>query len=374
MSEPPRRLTMTPSTSDAGAPRRAPRAFRVETATLAGDADLRPDVVPPRPVTPDVVIEPDETLDLLNEPKPERPLAPAAVVERSRSGWGLFGVAASALGGLFMLAVVLWAERVIVDLFALHPWLGWLGAGLAGLAGLALLALLWREVAAIGRARRVAEWQARAALAAERDSAPDAKRVVADIVALYAKRPETAQGRAALADLEDEIVDGRDRLVVTERELLAPLDLLVAEEIAFASRRVALVTAISPRALVDLLFVGAQSVRLVRRISAIYGGRPGGLGFLRIGRSVLTHLALTGGIAVTDSVVQQLLGQGLAARLSAKLGEGVLNGLLTARVGVAAMGVCRPLPFLEREPPSLTELAGSMVSSIGWPGAEARKP
>jgi putative membrane protein len=39
----------------------------------------------------------------------------------------------------------------------------------------------------------------------------------------------------------------------------------------------------------------------------------------------------------------------IAAKLSARLGEGVLNGLLTARVGLSAMAVCRPDAFRDRK-------------------------
>ena len=118
-----------------------------------------------------------------------------------------------------------------------------------------------------------------------------------------------------------------------------------------------------PRAIVDLLFVAAQAARLVRRIAEIYGGRPGALGFLRILRSVGAHLAVTGGMAVGDSLVQQVLGHGLAARLSARLGEGVLNGLLTARVGLSAMAVCRPMPFAAKPPPGVGDVAPFLFGS-----------
>ena len=60
--------------------------------------------------------------------------------------------------------------------------------------------------------------------------------------------------------------------------------------------------------------------------------------------------------------MQQVLGLGLAARISAKLGEGVLNGLMTARFGLAALAVCRPLPFVKEEPPRLGDVAGELLS------------
>lgn len=125
------------------------------------------------------------------------------------------------------------------------------------------------------------------------------------------------------------------------------------------------VTALSPRAIVDVAFVIFAAVRLLRQIATIYGGRPGFLGFLRLARSALAHLTVTGGMAVGESMIQQALGLGLAAKVSAKLGEGVLNGLMTARFGLAAMAVCRPLPFVREEAPRLSDVAGALFRSAG---------
>jgi putative membrane protein len=43
------------------------------------------------------------------------------------------------------------------------------------------------------------------------------------------------------------------------------------------------------------------------------------------------------------------------------LGEGILNGLLTARLGLAAIDVIRPLPFTALPRPSLTDLAKDLL-------------
>jgi putative membrane protein len=100
----------------------------------------------------------------------------------------------------------------------------------------------------------------------------------------------------------------------------------------------------------------------MRRIAEIYGGRPGLLGAIKLARSVASHLAITGGMAIGDSLVQQVLGHGIAAKLSARLGEGVLNGLLTARVGLSAMAVCRPMPFAAERPPGVRDVAPFLFS------------
>jgi putative membrane protein len=80
-------------------------------------------------------------------------------------------------------------------------------------------------------------------------------------------------------------------------------------------------------------------------------------------RHVIAHLAITGTMAAGDSLIQQVIGHGLAAKLSARLGEGVLNGLLTARLGLAAIEVTRPLPFAALPRPTLSEVATGIVRS-----------
>ncbi len=88
-------------------------------------------------------------------------------------------------------------------------------------------------------------------------------------------------------------------------------------------------------------------------------------------RLVVSHLAMTGGLAASDSLLQQMLGHGIAAKLSARLGEGLLNGLLTARLGLAAIDVIRPLPFVVLSPPTLRDLMSDALRGYE-DGEEAR--
>ena len=204
------------------------------------------------------------------------------------------------------------------------------------------------------------------------DDRAAARRLVGQLVALYRNRPETARARAQVEEATRAIIDGRDLIDVTERALLRPLDDKAQGEIAAAAKRVSLVTAISPRAILDVVFVVAQIVRLVRRIAEIYGGRPGLLGLIKLARSIGAHIAITGGMAVGDSLLQQLVGHGIASRISARMGEGVLNGLLTARVGLSALAVCRPMPFSVDKAPGVSDVAPFLFSkgepspSSGW--------
>ena len=280
----------------------------------------------------------------------------------ARLGMSWSGVFWSAVGGLVSLSFGLWIDSLIQSLFEHIPALAWVGAVLAALALLALVVLAGREIAAVLRQRHIAKLHIALAAARAEDDREAARRLVRDLSGLYTRRPQSARARAELETLTGEIVDGRDLIDIAERSLVLPLDEAARREIAAAARRVSLVTALSPRALLDVIFVAAQAIRLVRRIAEIYGGRPGFLGFVRIARSVGAHLAITGGVAVGDSLIQQVVGHGIAARLSARLGEGVLNGLLTARVGLSAMAVCRPMPFSVAKPPNVSDVAPFLFS------------
>ncbi len=285
-----------------------------------------------------------------------------AVVEsapKKRRFWGkLFW---SAAGGLVSLALGLAIANLVQSLFSYAPWLGWVALGLTALAALALLVISGRELFAIFRLEKIERIQKRAVEVLASDDRDEGRAVVDEMLSLARTMPRLAKGRASLEDYSRDIIDGADLVRLTERELLAPLDAEARALVSSAAKRVSLVTAISPRAAVDMLFVLFNTLFLIRKLATLYGGRPGVLGMFRLMRHVISHLALTGGMAVGDSIVQQVLGHGLAAKLSAKLGEGVLNGLLTARLGIAAIEVTRPLPFAALPRPTMSDLAGNLL-------------
>lgn len=298
---------------------------------------------------------------ILPESEPIDAVEPVSVpVAKRRWSWG--GLFVAGLSGFLTLSIGVWAERTIVSLMNESPVLGYAALSCAAIAALALLVMLLRVLRDILRERKVEALRLRATAALAEGSLKEAQAVAGDLARLYGARADTAKGRAFLADSLPQLFAARDVLTVAERSLMEPLDALAQAQIAQAARRVSLVTAVSPRALIDVVFVLVACARLLRVIAGIYAGRPGTLGLIRLGRQVLGHLVVTGGIAAGDAVIQQVVGQGLAARLSAKLGEGVLNGLLTARIGLAALAVCRPLPFVEAMPPSLGDVAGDLTS------------
>ncbi len=314
------------------------------------------------------VIE-EDVLEGLEPAEADAHQAVEEIVHPPRRGIRFGALLAATGGAIASLAIGVAFDSLVRDLFARAEWLGWLALGLIALFVFALLALVGRELAGLFRLKRLARLRLACDEAAASNNRDAAVAALRGVLHLYGGRPDTARARRAVAAHLSEIIDGRDLLTLAERDLVAPLDTRAKALASAAARRVSVVTAVSPRAFFDVAFVLFESVRLIRRIAAIYGGRPGTLGLFRLLKAVVSHLAVTGSIAVGDTILQQVVGHGLAGRLSAKLGEGVVNGLMTARVGLSAMDVCRPLPFLGSERPRLKDLAGSLVA-LGETGAD----
>ncbi len=270
----------------------------------------------------------------------------------------------SLLGAILGLVLSVAAWDFVTGLLARAPLLGWLALGLIGLFCAVLFGIALRELAAFNRLARLDAIHVAATRALATHDLRAARDVVARLDALYAARPDTSWGRSRLAERRDEVLDADGLLGLAETALLAPLDARAAREVEAAARQVALVTAVVPLALADVFAALTSNIRMIRRVAEIYGGRSGTLGSWRLTRSVLTHLVATGAVAVGDDLIHSVAGGGLLSKVSRRFGEGVVNGALTARVGVAAIEVCRPLPFQAGPRPSVTALVRRALTGL----------
>jgi putative membrane protein len=316
---------------------------------------------------PDLKIEPAAEHLPAVEPLP----APAPSADR-RTAWG--AIFWSAISGLVVLWLLLWVEQTIASLLVRSDWLGWAATILFATAGLAFAMIVGREIAGLLRlsAMGAVHKRAEAALAAE--DLREARTVGAAVRAMFKDRRELASGMARLKHHQTSVLDAAQVLALTERELLLPLDRPARAAIGASGRRVAAVTALSPAALIPIAFVAYENFRMLRGLASIYGGRPGFFAMLRLLRLIASHLAVAGGLAFTDDVVQQFIGHGLTARLSHRLGEGLVNGGFTIRIGIAAVELLRPLPYIEAKKPRLREFMAEFLKTGQRDGSAENSP
>ncbi|HYC03601.1 MAG TPA: TIGR01620 family protein [Azospirillaceae bacterium] len=277
---------------------------------------------------------------------------------RPRRRWA-WRVALLSAVALFAVSVGIDTAGLLLTAYAISPWLGGAVAALVvGLVGgLGLVA--GRELRAYLRLGQVDALRAEAGLLAAGRGHGRAGPVVAQVAALYGGR--LAAGRDALSRAVTDAHDDRETLDLAERLLLAPLDNQAYRLVLRASRDTALFTAVSPVALLDVAVALWRNLKLVREIASLYAARPGLVGTARLLKRVLANLAIAGVVDSSQDLVAGALGAGVAGALSARVGQGVVNGLLTARVGIAAMQLCRPLPFTEETRPSLARIRQELL-------------
>lgn len=266
--------------------------------------------------------------------------------------------------GLIGFIVSLAAWDYVNALLARSPILGGIATALIVGLLLVLMGLALRELAAFSRLKRLDGIHKTAADALATHDLALARDTVRQLNALYAAREDTAWGRSEMASRQPDVLDADGLLGLAEQTVLAPLDARATREIEAAARQVATVTAIVPLALADVITALTSSLRMIRRIAEIYGGRSGTFGSWRLTRSVFTHLVATGAVAVGDDMISSIAGGGVLSKVSRRFGEGVINGALTARVGIAAMEVCRPLPFHAAKRPSVTGICRRALTGL----------
>ncbi len=315
------------------------------------------DAIPPRrprvfePDDPSIIPAPAEPADDRSAAPPSRPGAfsgPGRADLARGFAWGsMFVAGALSLAGL---AASLSFANFVTVAFQRDDWIGWTAVGLAGVVALAGMVILGRELVGYWRLRRLGELRKTADRVLLKPDLKAEADIAQRLIQLLDGRPQMTWSLARFREHRRDVHDPGDLLALADRELIAPIDNEARRLVMSSCKRVAAVTAMSPWALIAFGFVTVESLRMMRKLASLYGGRPGFLGTVKLARVVVGNLIASGGVALTDDLLGQFIGQDVLRRLSRRLGEGAFNGALVARLGTAAIEVARPLPFIETTP------------------------
>ena len=262
----------------------------------------------------------------------------------------------SALVSLILFVTGVAALDFVMALLERNIWLGRVALGLVAVVCGTLLVIAARELASLVRLGRIDRLRSEAEHLAEHGTLEEVRAFEHQLTRFYRGRADLRWGLQELAARRDDVTDPPSKLAQVETALLTTLDEQAVHQIEAAARQVATATAIVPLALADVVVALTANIRMIRQIAHIYGGRSGAAGAWRLTRAVAAHLVATGAVAVGDDLIGSIAGGGVLSKLSRRFGEGIINGALTARVGVAAMEVCRPMPFQAVQRPRVTAL------------------
>jgi putative membrane protein len=273
----------------------------------------------------------------------------------------LFWAAIIALLG-FMISLAFW--DFVTDLLTRNIWLGRAALVLVAIAVACLLIFTLRELASIARLRRI-DGLRKISKALQISGDLKAVRSHGEKLAkLISGRHELAWVLANYNEHKGDQLDANAALTFIEVSLLTPQDDLVIKEVENGARIVATATALAPFALLDVFMALGANIRMIRRIAEIYGGRAGSFGSWRLMRAVAGHLVATGAVSVGDDMLGSIAGGGVLSKVSRRFGEGLVNGALTARVGIAAAEVCRPMPYRALKKPKVTAIVKRALTGL----------
>ncbi|GAB2795079.1 YcjF family protein [Halomonas shantousis] len=272
----------------------------------------------------------------------------AALSRPRKRRWGL----AAILGGTLTLGGIE-AVRALYESALGGDWLagawGALGLLAVGLGSAALMRELWR----LRRLRRHVRLRERLERVEDTEQTPMAlAEQLRKQMGLGVDHPHWQ----AFLEAHQAHHDAHETRTLLAHHVLSPRDRQARRLITRMSGETAVMVAVSPLTLVDMLLMAWRNIALIDRLAALYGLELGYASRLKLFRAVLRNMAFAGASEMASDASMDLLSMNLAGKLSARAGQGLGAGLLTARLGLRTLRMTRPLPFADDEAPRIGDL------------------
>ena len=298
---------------------------------------------------------------------PPAQLLPTIVPSRRRYGlvtkFALVGLAA-ALCGWLGVDLYLW----IASAFDFSSGLGWTAVAAAAVGISAVGALIVHEVRSYFVLKNVETNQQRLALQRENQHTSDVHETIRDVIK---EIPRDRESKAAIETFQRKVQrhhSPAQQIELLSETVMTPLDRRAEAIVRRASARAFGITAISPAAVIDVLFFIACSVRMVREIATCYGHRPTAFATGHLLRRLVFEAGKLGAVDFAGIALTQHIGGAVVERLTTSAAESMYAAQRMARLGLVTMGLCRPIPFRQNELPGiLSSLIGNLLTQRAEP-------
>lgn len=175
----------------------------------------------------------------------------------------------------------------------------------------------------------------------------------------FEKEGEQAQ---AWQDALNSPHSNQELLQLYSRLVLSKVDEKAMAEIAKFSTEAVVLVSLSPVAIIDMLIILWRNLRMVNKVAGLYGLKLGYWSRIKLIRQVFVNMVYAGASELIADFGAEMIGADLLGKLSGRLAQGLGAGMLTARLGVKTMQLCRPIPFEDK--PKLAHVRKEMLTTI----------
>jgi putative membrane protein len=267
---------------------------------------------------------------------------------------------AIALCGWLGVDLYLW----VASAFNFSTGLGWAATAVAVLGISTTVAMIVHEVRSYLSLKNVEINQQKLAIQRENVHASDAHETIRDVIR---EIPRDRESTAAIEAFQRKVQrhhSSAQQIELLSETVMTPLDRRAEAIVRRASARAFGIVAISPTAVLDVLFFVACSVRMVREIAACYGHRPTAFATAHLLRRLVVEAGKLGAVDLAGVALTQHIGGAVAERVATSAAESVYAAQRIARLGLVTMGLCRPIPFRQNELPGiLPSLIGNLLAT-----------
>ena len=192
----------------------------------------------------------------------------------------------------------------------------------------------------------------------------NAQSFVDELQSFYADKPQAVYLQRCLDQLADYSND-KEVIEHINRVFLQPLDTEAAKRISDFSMQTAVGVAVSPWAALDMGLALWRSMKMIDNVAQVYGIRPSLSNRYKLLKLVAQQLVFVGGSEIIiDQMLDEMGVSALTGVVSARLSQGLGAGIYSAKIGLAAMSVSRPIEFTEANKPKMKSIIEPIVIKI----------
>ncbi len=267
------------------------------------------------------------------------------------------------IASLLSAGVISEVYRLISWGLDIHPALGATFIAITSLATISGLVWTWQGFKGLRQLKQTEALHAEADSLRQQKTHGEAVPLLKKLDSYYESTPVNKTFKAAVQQVDSAYNDGEIIRYISQHAL-KDQDEAARRCVHRYSVQSGIMVALSPYATFDMWLVGWRNLKMLREITEIYGISPGAATQWSLLRKVLHNIAFAGLSEMTIHAGSHLLGSSLTSTVSARAGQGIGAGLFTARSGLQAIRLCRPLPQEQDEQLQLATVTQSILSDL----------